>query len=162
MEIFIKKKSAIIKKWTSLILETYPSETSNFLKAQKNQFSNPVGFTICNNAEKIFDEIIRGQNFEKIESLLDDIIKIRAIQQFSPSDAIQFIFFLKKVILDELGEEMYKAETLNDYYKIEERIDRAALIAFDLYVQCKEKVFQIRVKEIKNNSFKSLEKTDSL
>ena len=98
MKILIENRATLVKKWTNWILETYPVETTKFLKAQKNQFSNPVGFTICNNAEKIFDEILFGENFNKIESLLNEIIKIRAIQQFNSADAVRFIFYLKQRI----------------------------------------------------------------
>ena len=57
---------------------------------------------------------------------------------------------------------MQNPEIFSEYIKIADKIDKIALIAFDLYMQCKEKVFQIRVKEIKNNSLKSFEKIDSI
>ena len=160
MKYLIKNKSSIVSKWIELILNSYPEESAGFLKAQKNQFSNPVGYTICNNAEQLFDEIIIGLNFEKIESLLSDIIKIRAVQQFTPSKAVEFILMLKTVIKDELKNVPNEPGNINDLFEIESRIDKSALIAFDLYMKCREKVYQIRLDEVKSNSFRLLAKTD--
>jgi hypothetical protein len=148
-----KNKTAIIKNWTRSVLETYPVETSKFLELKKDRFSNPVGFTISSTAECIYDEIISGSDFGKIKLLLNDIIKIRAIQNFSPSSAIGFIFSLKKVIRDELGAELSEKKNVDEFSKLESAIDRIALIAFDLYMEAREKVFKIRVNEIKAGSF---------
>jgi hypothetical protein len=150
-----KNKDAIIKNWTRSVLETYPAEASKFLELKKDRFSNPVGFTISNTADCIFNEIINGRDFEKIRLLLNDIIKIRAIQNFSPSSAIGFVFSLKKVIRDELGAELLEKKNVAEFSKLESTIDRIALIAFDLYMEAKEKVFKIRVNEIKAGSFRT-------
>ncbi|MEJ2506824.1 MAG: hypothetical protein P8Y81_11250 [Ignavibacteriaceae bacterium] len=42
-----------------------------------------------------------------------------------------------------------------EFSKLESTIDRIALIAFDLYMEAKEKVFKIRVNEIKAGSFRT-------
>ena len=152
-DVLFNKKSSIVDIWIQLIVETYPSRTSGFLKSQKDRFSNPVGFTISSTAECIYDEIINGSDFGKIKLLLNDIIKIRAIQNFSPSSAIGFIFSLKKVIRDELGAELSEKKNVDEFSKLESAIDRIALIAFDLYMEAREKVFKIRVNEIKAGSF---------
>ena len=86
---------------------------------------------------------------------MNDIIKIRAIQNFSPSSAIGFVFSLKKVIRDELGAELLEKKNVAEFSKLESTIDRIALIAFDLYMEAKEKVFKIRVNEIKAGSFRT-------
>jgi hypothetical protein len=153
-EALIKKKSVIVSTWIDSILNTYPSESAGFLKSQKNQFSNPIGYTVSVNAEKIFDEIINDRDLNKIKLLLDDIVKMRAVQDFSPSRAVGFVLLLKKLIHDLLGESLKNQIMLEEFLNIESFIDRAALIAFDSYMESREKIYSIRLNEIKSKSFK--------
>lgn len=154
-EALIKKKSAIVGNWTDSILNTYPSESAGFLKSQKNQFSNPIGFTISVNAEKIFDEILNDRDLNKIKLLLDDIVKMRAVQDFSPSQAVSFVLLLKKLIHDELGESIKNHLILEEFLNLESFIDRVALIAFDSYMESREKIYSIRLNEIKSKFYKA-------
>jgi len=124
---------------------------------EKNQFSNPVGSTISTNVEKIFNEIVGDKDFEKTTLLLTDIIKMRAIQDFSPSEAVGFIFLLKKVIREELNEEINQEKILGEFAELEFEIDRVALIAFDLFMESREKVFQISMKETKYKLQKAMD-----
>ena len=145
-----ENKSLIVNAWTQLIIESYASETSKFLKLEKDQFNNPVGHIITKNAEAIFDEIIKEENTGEIISLLDDIVKIRAVQDFPPSIAVNFIYLLKKVIKDKLADEMKDKNLLNEYLDFDLVIDQAALTAFNLYMNAREKIFSIRVNELKS------------
>ena len=63
-EILNKKKSLIVHNWTELVFNSYPAESVHFLSSKKNQFSNPIGYTVTANAEKIFDELINDCDFE--------------------------------------------------------------------------------------------------
>ncbi len=148
-ELLIKYKSSIVSKWIKLIIDSYSIESSKFFNMEKNQFSNPVGSTISTNAERIFDEIVGSRNFQNITLLLTDIIKIRAIQDFSPSEAVGIVFLLKKVIREKLNEEINQEKIFDEFAELEFVIDKTALIAFDLYMESREKVFQIRLNDAK-------------
>ena len=67
---------------------------------------------------------------------------------------------LKTVIRDELKNVPNEPGNINDLFEIESRIDKSALIAFDLYMKCREKVYQIRLNEVKSNSFRLMAKAD--
>jgi hypothetical protein len=146
-ELLVKYKSSIVSKWIKLILDSYSIESSKFFNLEKNRFSNPVGNIISTNAASIFDEIVDSRDFEKIMLLLTDIIKIRAIQDFSPSEAVGIVFLLKKIIREELNEEINQEKILDEIIELEFAIDKTALIAFDLYMESREKVFQIRLND---------------
>ncbi len=148
-EMLINKKSSIVGNWIQHIVDTYPPETSKFLISQKNRFSNPVGYSISSSAENIVDEIVHENDIVKIKLSLIDLMKIRAVQDFSPSQAAGFIFSLKKAIRKELAGEIKDENSIMELLDIESRVDDAALIAFDLYTEAREKVFQIRVNELK-------------
>ena len=159
-EILNKKKASIVHNWTELIFNSYPAEAVNFLSTKKNQFSNPIGYTVTTNTEKIFDELINDCDFDRIKFLLDDIIKIRAVQSFPPSQAVYFLLDLKKAIRDECKAELLDKSVSDELSNFELLIDKMLIIGFELYMEAREKVFKIRVNEIKSRSIKALENAE--
>lgn len=156
-----EKRSTIINKWRSLIISSYPTDTQRFLKKEKNRFANPVGQTIAEDVEVLYDALTTGVDTDKISSSLDNIIRIRAIQNFKPSKAVGFVLQLKKLIRDEMGTDSTEGNVLQrEIETIEERIENAALLAFDIYNQCIRKLYEIRVNETKNQVAKLLERAN--
>jgi len=150
-----EKKGDILKRWISLILGTYPPDVSHFLKLEKDRFANPVGYAISTSSETLLNELLLGENTDKIISTLDSIIRIRVVQDFSPSQAIAFIFLLKKAVREELKlrNEGFKTEDerkiLDELLLFETRIDGLATLAFDVYVKCRDDIHRIRMEEAK-------------
>jgi len=150
-----EKKSKIIKKWRDAIIKSYPKDSRGFLKREKSQFANPVGLTISTEIETLYDEIISGNNTEKISSCLDSIIRIRAVQDFKPSRAVAFVLQLKQIIKEELGN-----DHSDEMRILDNRIDEIALLAFDIYSACRQKISEIRVNEVKSQVGKLLERAN--
>ena len=146
-----QKRSSILQRWIDLTLKTYPPDAQNFLRRQEDPFANPVGSTIRDGIEGIYKELLLGAD-SQIGSFLEGIVKIRAIQNFSPSVAIAFLPFLKQVIKEELGKEIQENWLFGELWELEARIDKLTLQAFDLYMRYREKIYQIRIKELKNGS----------
>ncbi len=157
-----EKRSAILEKWFNLILESYPPDTSSFLRSQKNQFTNPVGNTILKGIEGLFDKLLVGLNFgsgDSDSSFLDNIIRIKAIQDFTPSQAISFIFDFKKIVREELksNNSGFDNRISEELLKLDSRIDGLALEAFDIYMKCREKIYDLRAKELQDKTFRLLQ-----
>lgn len=149
-EFLANKKPAIIKKWRDLVIGTYPADTQRFLKKERDRFSNPVGKTIVKDIEVLYDEIVKGKNTDKIALCLDNIIRIRAVQDFKPSQAIGFVLQLKRLIRDVIEEKDPEHKLRGEIESLEEKIDNVALLAFDMYSQCRQKLYEIRLNETKN------------
>ncbi|OHE59571.1 MAG: hypothetical protein A2Z47_16140 [Thermodesulfovibrio sp. RBG_19FT_COMBO_42_12] len=152
------KRSTILKKWFNVVIETYPPETAVFLKKQKDRFANPVGSSILQGIEGIFEDLLRGIDHEKVPTFLDNIIRIRAVQDFSPSQAIVFIFLLKQVIREELRKEISENGLFEELLTLESRIDELALLAFDIFMQCREKIYDIKAMELNNQTYSLLKR----
>lgn len=152
------KRSRIIKRWLALTLETYPKDAQRFLKKRKDRFANPVGTTLSDEIEKLYDAFIHGADVEKVSPILENIIKIRAIQDFTPSQAVVFVFLLKEVIRSELEQEVGESLAAKEWFALESRIDALALLAFDVYGKCREDLFQIRTNEVKNHVSRLLQR----
>lgn len=161
-EVLSQKKKLILKKWFRLILKSYPEETAQFISREKDPFANPVGSTIGKGIEDLFEALQREIDPNTVSSFLDRIIRIRAIQDFSPSRAINFIFILKDVLREELKSELEDANILKELFELESRIDELALIAFDIYMKCREKIYELKANEIKNRYFRLLQRANLL
>ena len=154
-----KRKTTIVKKWFDAVTETYPDDTSRFLNKQKDQFTNPVGYTISEGIEHLFDALLEGMLQDKVSAFLDSIIRIRAIQDFTPSEAVAFIFRLKKVIRQELGDDILKQQGMPEALStFDSTIDDLALYAFDIYMKCREKIYELKANEARNMTFRLLQK----
>ncbi|MGD9073781.1 MAG: RsbRD N-terminal domain-containing protein [Desulfobacteraceae bacterium] len=153
-----EKGPSILGKWLKLILESYPADTQRFLKKQRDPFANPIRHTISNEIENIYKELLKGVDRERVSPFLDRIIRIRAVQDFSPSLAIAFIFQLKKVIRDELEKEIREHQLSDDLSVFECKIDDLALFTFDIYMKCREKIYALSANEARNQVYRLLQK----
>ncbi len=152
-KILIESRAAILHDWFNLVVETYPSETARFLKSQKDPFANPVGRAVRNGVEDLFDELLGGLNREHAGACLDPMIRIRAIQNFTPSEAIGFIFSLKAVIQKIIGKKIVEKKLSQEFHAFESKIDDLGLIAFDIYMKCREKIYEIKANEFRNRHY---------
>jgi len=108
-------------------------------------------------AGEIFDEFFGQNRPEKISPLLDKILRIRAVQDFMPSGAIQFVFQLKKIARQILQAEIVEGGvTPGDMFEFDDKVDVLALAAMDVYVGCRENLYRVRVEEIKNRTSRLL------
>jgi hypothetical protein len=154
----IAKKSAILKKWFDAVADTYPDSTSGFLKKQKAQFTNPVGYTLAEGLEGLFDSLLKGIIPDTVKIFLDSIVRIRAIQEFTASEAVSFIFLLKKIIRQELGNDILQHPGMNDeLISFDASIDDLALYSFDIYMNCREKIYELKANEARNMTFRLLQ-----
>jgi hypothetical protein len=144
-----QKRKAILGQWFQLVIETYPRATSDLLAKQQDQFSNPVGHTSAESLARVYDQIQSSMDTGELMDALDGIIRIRSIQDFTPSEAVGFIFDLKTVIRGVVDAEGRGGDALSELASLDSKIDRVALLAFEKYMACREKLHAIRNSEIK-------------
>ena len=149
-EILLENKATILKRWLNLILETYPADTAALMRKDQNQFTNPVGSTISREIEGLFKGLLEGRNSEGFSASLNSILKIRSVQDFSPSKAVGFIFLLKKAMEETLKGEIGKEPMREEWSKFLSKIDELVLHAFDRYMDCREKICEIRINQARS------------
>ncbi len=153
-DLLSKKRKEIINKSFELTIATYPEESQPFLKEYSKQFTNPVGYTLREAIEQIVDKIINEEPVESFLLPLEEIIRIRAVQEFTPSQAIGFVFLIKKAFQDELEKELNSSQLL-DFLS---RIDSLSLIAFDIFMKYREKIYDLKAKELIDRTWWVLKK----
>ncbi len=150
-------KEAIVTKWFQFLLGVYPPETvKNFQR--KNQFTNPIGHNFHQGLSEIFDELINDFRLGELQGHLDRILRILAVQNVAPSRAIGFIFMFKRILREEVKNiQNGSSNYYEELYQLEIKIDELALLAFDVYVSCRESIYQLRLDET-NKRYEILEK----
>ncbi len=147
-----KNKTAILQRWVRLIVDTYPTDTARFLQREQDQFLNPVGYAIQQESETILDGLLRGVPIEDLAPAVDDIVKVRVVQDFAPSQAVAFVFLLKTAVREIVAAEKAVKPSQDEILDFESRLDGLALLAFDVYMRRRERIFEIRTKEIRGRA----------
>lgn len=145
------KESKIIQDWFELAISDYPMETAIFLKEEKDPFANPIGFGMKGILTGLFREILQPKASDNVNNLLNELLKVRAVQDFPPSKAVGFILYLKQVLRMYVDLEFIKGICEEELRELENRIELLTFLAFDIYVECREKLYQIRIAELKNS-----------
>ena len=95
-EILLDKKDKILSVWINRTLDSYSS--SGFFKKASDHFANPIGANIKEGLTTIFKLLAAGADIDEYSEPLDQVVRIRAVQQFSPSQAVVPFLELKWVI----------------------------------------------------------------
>jgi hypothetical protein len=143
------RKGAILEEWRRAVLATYAAETAAFLTSEKDPFCNPVGHVLTQTGDALFEIAMAGMERERTEEDLRDIVRVRAVQDFSPSRALSFVDAMRKAIRHQALPMVVEETGFRHLLCIESRLDEAMLVAIDLYVACKKRIDDIRVKEAK-------------
>jgi hypothetical protein len=120
-------------------LECYSAETIRFLGVEKDPFRNPVGHTLRENLAVLLEQLLGGMEPEPAQAALENILRIRAVQDLTASQAVQFVFQLRPIL------RKFQAEA--NYEVLDARIDQLALWAFEEYARCRERLADLRISE---------------
>jgi hypothetical protein len=161
-ELLKQKHDLILNRWFDLTIETYPADTSKFLKSQKDQFQNPVGHTIRKETKALFDALLDGAEPEALAATIDSLVRIRVVQEISAAQGVAFIFLLKTAVRETLADDLSDSSLLKELLEFESQIDGLALAVFDQFVSCKEQIYEIRAREHRMRSVKLVEQVNKL
>lgn len=147
-------KEALAKRWTDIVHGTYPFETVGFLRTHNDRFTNPVGYRTIDAAAALMEAIFsETPDEEAIKKAVEEIIRVRAIQDFSPETAVGVFFAMKEVIRDVIRNSGEASDDLMPaLWELESRIDAVVLLAFGAYARSRETLHRLRVEETKRQN----------
>ncbi|MBV5305251.1 MAG: RsbRD N-terminal domain-containing protein [Desulfobulbaceae bacterium] len=150
-EAFRNYREKIVDQWVNYTLSTYKSST--FFIKEKDKFANPVGGNIREALDCLFDLLAKNADPQEFVAPLEQIILIRAIQEFTASVAVGPIHAVKHITREILAKDKERCHLVQELYDFEFAVDLAVLAAFDLYMHCRERLYQVRIKEIKTGTY---------
>jgi len=134
-------RQTVGERWLAATIHTYHRQTAEFLVQEKDQFRNPIGHSLQVGLPVLLDELFGQMRTAIFTPALAEIIRIRAVQDFTPSQAVGFLFLLKEILRRELTG---PADQLRAF---EDRIDAMARVGFDLFMECRERIYAARADE---------------
>ncbi len=128
-----KKRGKIVKKWTDRVFANYPVKPVV-----------EVVEYIENAAGRILDGMVAAYHGDKIEvdDAIDDLMRFLATDRnLKPGDSMALLFELRNMVAEEMR--LKGVDRLEFDRKVEEII----LKGFNYYIACREKIFELRLKE---------------
>ena len=140
-KIFREQRAVIVEGWINAVYSTYPLQTTGFLRTKNDPFT----------AGLIYD-VIAGEHVtpQKIKHALDRFVRLRAVQQYTPSQGLGVFFLMKPLLREHILPLCREKENLAEYLDAESRLDSVTLLAFDLYSAARETLAETRIAEIRN------------
>lgn len=132
-------REKIARHWLDRIARSYGIEPARFAVDRGDRFRDPVGQVLRDAVPVIVEEILGDMDHGRVAAALESVVKIRAVQNLTPAQALAFLFDLKEIV------RQYAPDASPDV--INPRVDSAALKAFDLYMGYREKTYDVRLNE---------------
>lgn len=133
----------LAEQWFAQTIESYPRLSAGFLATEKDPFRNPVGHALRGSMSTMLRELLGNMDNGTLGPALDAIVRVRAVQGFTPSQAVGFVFLLRSIL---------RATNPPRPAMIEARIDQLALMAFDQYMKCREQMAAARANEVQRRT----------
>ncbi|MCD6586295.1 MAG: RsbRD N-terminal domain-containing protein [Desulfobacteraceae bacterium] len=156
-----KNKQKLVEKWIAAVIATYPADAVKFFNNTNDPFANPVGSTIKRSIGLLFAQVVKKKmEPTAVKEALDLIIRLRAVQEFTPSQAISFIFTIKHLFQKSLNK--YRPDKGVDLFleDVASNVDELILFAVDIYGKYREKIYLLRINQGKESLKKLLIKKE--
>lgn len=162
-EFFIENQKSILEKWIDAVFNTYPLDTVGFMRKQRDRFANPVGWHTEQGLTNLVELMAENPSspeldMERAAPPLDDIVRIRAVQDFTPAGAVGFVVLLKKIVREMTKNFADGSSFFHELLQFESKLDSLTLLTFNIFSGCREQVFRNRVNEEKNKHARLLKR----
>jgi len=146
---FLKENEGkITSEWIGQVLATYPLESHSSLSKVSDPFANPLGTNIKTDISSMTRWLLSNSPPERVFKALDNLCRIRSVQEFTASQATGFVFLVKKIVRELLVDKLSEPEIFISLLAFESRVDQLSLLMFDVFTKCKEDAFTVRRNEV--------------
>ncbi len=147
-KVLASRKQALVAAWLERAVQAYPAETAALLKREGDRFGNPSGHALCTGICGVVEGLLLDAGPGELLACIEPVLQIRSVQDLPASRALAFVFLLKDVIVDQLGDALRTPGLVGQWFELEARIDQLALLCFDFFTRCREKAHGIHVRAI--------------
>lgn len=163
VELIKAKRDTVLTAWANRVYATYPFDTGGFLRSSSNEFSNPVGARTVFLGELLLDSLCGDPvSIENLTQGMEEFIRIRAVQDFTPEQALAVLYLLKECIAD-----LFKAEIVGnmlwpEMWTLSARLDGAVLLGFGAYMRSRENMWSLRLEDFKRRNHQIMRRAELL
>lgn len=135
-------------------MQAYPEESRNYFKRVNSDFTNPVGANLYNSLKELLQTLISdAPDADIVNENVHMILRIKAVQEVLPSQAVSFVLAFKQIVEDVCGKALESAGVATkDWLDFYSDIDTVALYAFDSYSESRELIYKMRLDQIRQTN----------
>jgi hypothetical protein len=148
-----RNKDAIVTRWLDITLAGYEADRIHFLKHEQDRFRNPVGFAFRENLPLLYDALLLGRPCSEVAAELDMLMRLRAVQNFDPAQAVSFVFLLKEMVGEAILRNPQVGADASALADFGDRVDGLAHYASSLYAACRKQICRIKANEARRRTF---------
>lgn len=130
---------SIVDAWFSKAIEIYPRSVHGGMTRISDRFRNPVAFSLRESLAILAKEVAGDMDIDVITAALDQIVRIRAVQECAPAEAVGFAAQLSDVIREQHAEALFP--------NIEQRVCLLVDCALEQYIACRKNIALVRSRE---------------
>jgi hypothetical protein len=145
-----ERRGELVQRWTEAVMDAYPSGTGRFLRETQDPFRNPVGATLRETLPVIFDGLCGLSPEEEWERALDRVVRLKAVQDGTATEALAFLLRLKGLLREEARQSGTDAAGRT---ALEDAVDGLLFRAFEAYVRCRERISEIKVQDANRRAY---------
>jgi hypothetical protein len=151
-DLLAQRRPALCGRWLDAVLGEYGPVTAARWRTERDPFANPIGHALSTGLPELVAAVAseRGPD-DRALSALQEIVRIRSVQDLSPSRAVGFVYLLRRAVREELAAELSGGAHAADLEALDAQIEQLALLAFDAYVALREEMFRLRQEELKRS-----------
>jgi hypothetical protein len=127
---------SIVDAWFLKSIEIYSPAVRDTLIRTTDRFRNPMAFNLRQSLKTLVNQVAGQMNPEAVNKALDGIVRLRAVQECSQSEAVSFVARLEEVIREQ------HAETL--FPNLKQHIGQLTERALLQYNSCREEILRVR------------------
>jgi hypothetical protein len=151
-ELLVERRSSVCRRWLDAVLGEYGRATAERWRRERDPFANPIGNALATGLPELVEAVAGDEDHAgRAMAALETIVRIRSVQDLAPSRAVGFVYLLRDAVKDELAVELAGGTHADELSAVNERIERMALLAFDVYVRLREQIFRLRQEELKRS-----------
>ncbi len=162
-DLLSERKEELTDRWRELVLMSYPPEAVAFLRKEKDGFRNPVGATIRQAIGELTAALVAGPGAAATAAAapLDALVRMRAVQGFSPAQTVGFVLLFRRALSDVLGDDLATVGA-RELLELDGRLDAMALQAWERYAASRDKISEIRAREATARTYALLKRAGLL
>lgn len=149
-QLLTENKGEILDAWVSQVLATYPADGARLFHQVKDPFANPVGHAVKRSLWEVYELLFEKNESEKALPAMKQLVMIRAVQDFIPSQAVSMAYLLKDVVRETCRKE--EVCDFEGWLAFEEKADILAHTLFDLYMASREQLNRAKFEEYRRGN----------
>jgi hypothetical protein len=162
VELLRTNRAALLQEWTESVFASYPPETARFLRRQSNPFDNPVAAATAEGLGAMLSYLLDDGHREQLIADVDQFVRIRSVQEFTPAQAMGFLYTLKRLVREMALRQADTVEMHHDLADFDSSVDAVTLVCFDKYVRCRDQLYELKASSFERRTRVLVERMNRL